>query len=305
MPPIRYIELRRDGVVHGGFIDFLPSFFTRMDRFTWSHLWFLAYLFAFTVLYRPLFERLQRLRAEVSIPSAALVYAPIVPLALVQLTLRGRWPGYQNLYDDWANFTYYSLFFIGGYLLGRWPSVERAVHRERRRAALVALAALALMVPGFAQARLPRFGLTAEWLGGQTLSAIAGYCTVIALLGYAAKYLRFSNRALAYVRDSQMPVYVLHQAAVVAVAALVIQLRMPIAPKYALVLAGATATTLAAYQLVVRPRARLRTLLGTKNPPPVTARTVTAPASGRGWGARARARRWVASRLPLGRPSAG
>src|SRR3970282_1476426 len=27
------------------FLDFLPTFFTQLDRFTWSHLWFLAYLF--------------------------------------------------------------------------------------------------------------------------------------------------------------------------------------------------------------------------------------------------------------------
>src|SRR5262252_5425017 len=28
-----------------GFLTFLPTFFTRLDRFTWAHLWFLAYLF--------------------------------------------------------------------------------------------------------------------------------------------------------------------------------------------------------------------------------------------------------------------
>src|SRR5437867_4918098 len=26
-----------------GFLAFLPTFFTRLDRFTWTHLWFLAY----------------------------------------------------------------------------------------------------------------------------------------------------------------------------------------------------------------------------------------------------------------------
>ena len=30
------------------------------------------------------------------------------------MKLRDRWPGHQNLYDDWANFLFYSLFFIIG-----------------------------------------------------------------------------------------------------------------------------------------------------------------------------------------------
>jgi hypothetical protein len=37
------------------------------------------------------------------------------PFAVVELALRWRWPGFQNLYDDWANFLWYSLFFVGGF----------------------------------------------------------------------------------------------------------------------------------------------------------------------------------------------
>src|ERR1043166_1279451 len=35
------------------FLTFLPTFFTHLDRFTWAHLWFLAYLFTLTLLYLP------------------------------------------------------------------------------------------------------------------------------------------------------------------------------------------------------------------------------------------------------------
>jgi surface polysaccharide O-acyltransferase-like enzyme len=92
-----------------------------MDRFTWSHLWFLVYLFTFTVLYLPLFRWLLAHRGRLAGVSVVRLYAPLVPLVLVQTTLRFRWPGVQNLYDDWANFTYYSLFFILGFLLARQP----------------------------------------------------------------------------------------------------------------------------------------------------------------------------------------
>ena len=35
----------------GSFFDFLPRFFTSVDYFSWSHLWFVIYLLTFTLLY--------------------------------------------------------------------------------------------------------------------------------------------------------------------------------------------------------------------------------------------------------------
>src|SRR6185436_20117757 len=117
------------------FLEFLPTFFTNLSRFTWAHLWFVAYLFTFTSLYLPLFARLLRLRQWFKDGMSPLwVYAPILPLAVIQVTMRERWPGLQNLYNDWANFTYYSTFLIAGFLLARFPSLEQAAHRERKRA---------------------------------------------------------------------------------------------------------------------------------------------------------------------------
>ncbi len=35
------------------FLEFLPTFFTSLDRFSWSHLWFVAYLFTFSLVFVP------------------------------------------------------------------------------------------------------------------------------------------------------------------------------------------------------------------------------------------------------------
>jgi hypothetical protein len=40
------------------FLEFLPTFFSDPTRFTWAHLWFVAYLLTFTLLYLPLFGRI-------------------------------------------------------------------------------------------------------------------------------------------------------------------------------------------------------------------------------------------------------
>jgi hypothetical protein len=40
-------------------------------------------------------------------PLASLVYVPVLPLALIQLSLRERFPGPYNLYSDWANVAFF------------------------------------------------------------------------------------------------------------------------------------------------------------------------------------------------------
>ncbi|HSJ98585.1 MAG TPA: acyltransferase family protein, partial [Myxococcota bacterium] len=95
-----------------GFVDFLPTFFTDLDRFTWSHLWFLAYLLAFTLVLLPVFARLVARPPAAASPARFWVYAPILPLVLVQLTLRERFPGPYNLYRDWANVAFFATFLV-------------------------------------------------------------------------------------------------------------------------------------------------------------------------------------------------
>lgn len=110
-PPIKYLELRGGlDLNHAGlwvaaplqagfqtvipsglplarpfdesFLAFLPTFFTRLDRFTWAHLWFLAYLFTLTLLYLPVFRWLLRRRDHLTRVRPAMVYLPIIPLAV-------------------------------------------------------------------------------------------------------------------------------------------------------------------------------------------------------------------------------
>ena len=112
------------------FAEFLPSFFTDLDRFSWSHMWFVAYLLTFTLLYLPVFVRLARRRVELQRPSVLWLYLPAVPLALIQLTLRERFPGPYNLYSDWASFSFYSTFLFSGFLMARYPALDALLAGE-------------------------------------------------------------------------------------------------------------------------------------------------------------------------------
>jgi uncharacterized protein (DUF2147 family) len=240
------------------FLSFLPTFFTHLSRFTWAHLWFVAYLLTFTLLYLPLFRRIldSRKRFERGV-SALWVYGPILPLAIVQVTMRERWPGLQNLVDDWANFAYYSTFLIAGFALARFPALEEAMHRERKRALVVALAATLVLLLGV----LGVFSSPGILLAN---TAIAGWCFVVALLGWARQKLSFSTGMLAYLTESAFPVYLLHQLAIVVPGYFLIRLPLGLWTKFFLLLAVSTATTIAIYHLLVRPFSVPRFLCGMK-----------------------------------------
>lgn len=273
-PPIKYLELRSgfdgnpyslcsrvDPTHHFGpcipldnadsppfdesFLEFWSTFFTQFDRFTWSHLWFIGYLFTFSLIYLPLFLWLMKSRHNFARASAAWVYLPMVPLLLIEITLRPRWPGLQNLYNDWANFAYFSTLLIAGFLLAKYPALEGALHREWKRALGISLVGMMLRVPS-------AVGIIISPALSFVGLVVAGWGFIVALLGFAHSRLMHTNTVLEYLRESAFPVYILHQAAIVCIGYRVIQLPLGITVKYALLLAASFAATLAAYKFIVR-----------------------------------------------------
>ena len=242
---------------HESFFTFLPTFFTQLDRFTWSHLWFIAYLLTLTVVYVPLFGWLLGRRGRLTRSSAWMLYVPLVPLVVIQLTMRGRWPGIYNLYNDWANIAYYSVFLLSGFFLACHPSVEDAVAREWKRSVTLGGIATAVLLLGV----LRVFSSPSVLLVG---TAVAGWCFVMALLGIARRYFTATGPALSYLSESAFPVYVLHQAAIVLPGYWVVGLPLGIATKYVLLLLLAVAITMGMYHSLVRPFAVPRFLLGMK-----------------------------------------
>lgn len=214
-PFMKYAELRVVGPkgFHESFLEFLPTFFTQLDRFTWGHLWFLIYLFTFTLLYLPVFLRLKASMARWTSVHPIWVYLPAIPLALVQILLRSRWPGYQNLYNDWANFTYYSLYLFLGFLLGAQPAFEKTFQGQWKRAGLIGLVAALALVP-------PTISYTMELI----LATTAGYGLVVFFLGAAVRYLNFSSPMKKYLTEAAFPIYLLHQTVIIAIGYYVIRL---------------------------------------------------------------------------------
>lgn len=251
------VDLPRAEPFDESFLSFLPTFFTDLDRFTWSHLWFLAYLLAFTLVLLPVLAPLARREPGGALSSRVWVYVPILPLALIQLTLRERFPGPYNLYNDWASVAYYVTFLASGFALAVVPGFEERLRAEWRRVLALGLAATGMLLG----AVLGAFESAPVVLVG---SAVAGWCFVVALLGFARERVKRSGPRLRYLAESAFPIYVLHQPVVVVLGAGVILLPLGVATKFVLLLAGSVAGTLAFYHFGVRPFGPARFLIGMK-----------------------------------------
>ena len=148
VPPQVYYRLLSNPSYQDSYLQFYPQFFNGIrpqGNFEWSHLWFVIYLFVFSLIALPLFLHLKgagahllsKLSLGIEKPGAILLLA--LPLAVIEAGLRPRWPGFQNLYDDWANFCLYLLYFIYGYLIYSDARFGQAIDRHLRIALLMGL----------------------------------------------------------------------------------------------------------------------------------------------------------------------
>jgi glucans biosynthesis protein C len=243
------------------FFQYVPKFFTSLDFFTWSHLWFLIYLFTFTLLWLPLFKRMLRASSTLVLRRSWYIYRPIPALFLMQGILRIWWPGFQNLYNDWGNFCYYSVAMIIGFWMGCQPAIAEAIDREKRRAAVIAFVAAVLLCWTRSFREWPD---ELRHVNYYFFGTLLGYTMIIALLGYARLYGNVGGRVHRYLAESALPVYILHQAGIVITGWIIIHWGFPLPVRYALVLAAAVLSTMAVYHLLIRPFWILRRLFGMK-----------------------------------------
>jgi glucan biosynthesis protein C len=276
VPPQVFVERIFDGDFSGSFLAWYPHTFSgvySMDNaasgnLSWHHLWFLAYLFVFSLLLIPAFRYFRSEKRKVLVERIAsflgkpgAIFLPVIPLLVFNLSLRPIFgSGTQNLISDWANFTYYITIFFYGFMLVSNPGILASIKKQKFAALAVALiATLSLVVVDndlFGQ--IP--GKEPILLAIEPLSCWSWILGIIAL---GSIFLNFSNRLLKYASQAVLPVYILHQTLIVILGYFVVQIDAPVAPKYFLVIAVTLTGSLGIYELVRR-LALTRFLFGMK-----------------------------------------
>lgn len=262
-----YVEVLWKGVFEGSYLDFWfgPYLNNGYAPFrmtpTWDHLWFLLYLLAYALPLAAIFAF--RKRAE---PKAIgldwLVVVPGLWLALTNILVMEVQPVTHAFVNDWANHLRWVGIYAAGVTCAAQPHFWEALRTHRRAFLFAGLVLLGLYLVNL-------FVDFAAWDATvyALLSGFYGWIAVLVLAGFAAEYCNRNSRALAYLTDAVLPIYVFHQPIMLVFAYWLFPLSLPV-PVEALLLIVVTGTgSVLAYEIFARRTRVLRFLFGLKPVP--------------------------------------
>ena len=228
VPPQPWIELvGQNGYPHG-FVHFwlLDYFrFGSLDGIvlpTWQHLWFVAYLWPYTLVLGFLMAMPKRVGQSAHRLFEALFARPALLLALpiAWQLLRSFviWPGVGDTHDFFgdaaAHWTYLPAFLFGVALV-QADGVRQAIARSWIAALVLGLGAYAIMAaidwnyPGNA---VPGQRLIDTF---RVMRAVNAWCMIIALLGVANRFWNRDHPWRATLNEAIFPFYIVHQTLIV------------------------------------------------------------------------------------------
>jgi len=189
---------------------------------------------------------------------------PAIPVALCTTVF-----GMEEPYAGWSRWSYL-LFFLYGFVLAADDRFRTAMRRDA-----VPAAVLGVVLFGFSGAALAAAGgdpftdMTVLAVVSRLLFGLAGWCWLVAILGLLDRPARrpapgpasgSRRRWLAYLGAAALPLYILHQPILVAVAYFVVRWPVPAPVKYLAIVAATFAIMFAVYDLGIR-RTRITRLL--------------------------------------------
>lgn len=287
VPPHLYLWLRNDPSYSEPYGQFLSRFFRVVPAFDFpwfvvahpdsmlfeaAHLYFLYFLFAFTVLAMPLLLHLRRQRGRRWITQLAgffqrpgAIFLLGIPAGAIEAALQS-----EN-YGGWNRYVFL-LLFLYGYVIAGDTRFVGAMQKQSLAALWLALPATVL---GFAV--YVRAATAGVYLGRgyallnvlwRMLKGVGGWWWVVAISGLGGRLLAVMpagwrehvdsgrpslwRRALGYANEAVLPFYMLHETIVVAVGFRVVRWQASMLVKYGVISLASLIATLAVYELLIR-----------------------------------------------------
>ena len=276
IPPQVWIDLAYNHGYSGSFAHFWATDYFRFGALdgivmpTWQHLWFVVYLYAYTIALLALHAALPRgWRAKIVALFGWLLSGPrlfLLPVVWIVLRHALVFPGVEDthgLFDDAAAHWIYFPAFLFGMLLRHAPGPWATIRRCWRFAAATCLVATTAMLS------------TAWWMTGTSdwpLWLEAGYTIVrsaqswlaiVALIGLADRYWNRDAEIRPVLNEAVFPCYIIHQTVTVVFVWYLRAVPIPLALAFALT-ALATALGCWLFYRVGREIPVLRLLIGLK-----------------------------------------
>ncbi len=277
VPPQIFYEHLFKGIQYSNYFEFYKKVFEMKPYpggcFSWHHLWYVMYIFVFSMICFPLLKYLKssgsidfKNKLYMFLLKPGRIYLLGLPLLLVYYGLAPFFPTTHALVDDWYNFTYMLIFFIYGMIIisvdGMWDVLEK-YRKTSLIIALIPFSFLWLFVWG------PTFYImneetTAFFFFYGFLKIIFVISFLLAILGYSRKLFNRTNKFMQYATEAVYPFYILHQSIMMTFGFYIIQMPLGIFPKFLLVAIATFGGSWVFYELFIRRFNFMRVLFGQK-----------------------------------------
>lgn len=275
IPSQVYFERLQKGQIEEGYWNFYPTVWDMVPypegTLTWSHMWFVVYLFVFTILLLPVFaffkiDFIKKLKQKTDSffnnPVSNLLLS--IPFILYYFSLYVRWPEQGSLLDDWFIFNSSITFYFFGFYLADLASFWDTCEKYRKYFLIVSVTcAVVLFWRYYWSVKLPKQQDASLYLYG-LLDGLHIWAIILTVVGYARHYLNFSNKWLSYLTSAVYPFYILHQTVIVGIGYYIVQWNSPIIFKLVALIVGCFLTIFSFYHFIIRPFILTRILFGLK-----------------------------------------
>lgn len=273
--PQSYYEAIQKGVFEGGFWQFWT---TQYFSFSWdermnapfptyNHMWYVLYLIHYCLVLIPVFVFINSLPGKVCIEKTDKWLSKGTRILWIPLCMYlSLYFAFDNhdithaFFNDWYGQSIYLLATLMGLLLVRMPSIWQAFQNNRYIALLLGILSYASMLAIFL---LPKGLIPIDhpqlW---PVLCLLVKWSWITFLIGFAKKYLSFTNRALKYCNGIVYPFFILHQSIIIMLGFYVIDWGLSGTSEFLIIVTGTFLSCWLLTEGVIKRNNMLRVLFG-------------------------------------------
>lgn len=273
LPAQPYFEAVQKGLIEPGFWEFWTEnyfHFTWLEGMmtpwpTYNHMWYVLYLFLYTLLLVPLFafinsDRGVSLLASLEnwlVKGTRALWAPFV-IYLSVFFYTGHNDISHAVWDDWFGHFVYAYILILGVLFVRMPKVWQAFENIRYISLLLALASYGVIMIRY------NWNTPLDVIQWDLLEMLMKWSWVATLIGFARHHLNFTNEFIRYGNSIVYPFFILHQTVIIIIGYYIIDWGMSGVLEFVAIAIGTFIICLALIELVIKRSNILRLLFGLK-----------------------------------------
>ncbi|KPK17741.1 MAG: hypothetical protein AMK69_25570 [Nitrospira bacterium SG8_3] len=263
------------GVFDGSLLEFFQirdiSIGPRFFGWAGFHLWFLGFLFAYSIIALPIFQWLKQGAGKQFVDWLVRICSKrgglllfILPLMVVQFIFRPYFP----MEHDWTDFLFSLVFFIVGYILYSDQRFEEPIKRDWKVMLIFGIISTLFFFGAGAADRATEWMETSGTLGYYMLWgmwSINAWCWTLFMLFIGMRYLDFTNKLLQYGQDTIMPFFLFHQPVIIIIAFYVVQWEVGVTLKLITVVLSSFVISFGLVEFVLRRIKPVRKILGMKS----------------------------------------